>query len=267
MKSLLITLLLFMNFILIANNIKIENKSIDLYSNVIVEDVEPGNLHYGVLDKQLSYFDPDNELIKKESIFTEKGSEKYGITTQTNYYINDKIYKYEMIFTPKSIEYNNLASTVEFVNEKDYVTEAIFNFYDGTVFKLTSEKLDDLSRNPLARLDLQSSCLDKVDQNTKFYKTRPLRGSAYVISTQKALPLSGNERDFVDKWCRQYDKVEVGKAINKKVLVKENGKNFYFLVTDPILDKFLEQDYLIVSYLFLGATEDGLLFKVNSFIF
>lgn len=260
MKSLLLITSLFMNFILSAENIS-------LYSNVVTEDIKPDNKHYGVIDKQLSYFGTDDELIKKESIFTEQGSEKYGIATQTNYYQDSKIYMYEMIFTPKSIQYNNLSSIVEYVNENDYVTDAIFTFYNGTEFKLSSEKLDDLSRNPLARLDLQSSCLDKIDLNTKFYETKPLRGSAFVISTQEAFPLSGTEREFIDKWCKQYDKVEMGKAINKKVLVKENDNNFYFLVTDPILDKFLEQDYLIVSYLFLGATEDGLLFKVNSFVF
>ncbi|MGV7927428.1 MAG: hypothetical protein AB2L13_00760 [Spirochaetota bacterium] len=276
MRILLVSLLSIITF----SNALAEQKAIIKQNNEysgITKEIIYGSAdnEYSRFSKVIQYYDNNNVVRKVELTISPQGVSKLGISSQINYYNLDDTYsKIEIYYSTACINETGIDSAIELfkngeIDEISYIrnenvvyidkfpSEDSAHFHPFKLLSYYGGMINDLHMDYLKRIPG-----DKKESYT--IETKSTKNRSCVKYRNKIIDLDAYDKSLLSQWAHAYgiDMNMLFSHYNKKILVEENGKEYWIYWLSGHIDCLKNDMKMVVSYHFIGGFNDRAAFAL-----
>jgi hypothetical protein len=246
-----------------GQNIIIEKMNI--YGGKTIEEINRSDeLSEVIYTKLIRYYNSNEEVVKIVSVLKNEIIISTGMKEQIQYYENNNIVKYEMLFSDEYYYIYGFNRLIEEVNTEDVVTKKIWykdeiilsNYELGeTLFEFYNIEFID---SEYFR-DYQSSENDVIDISGKYFRIQ----SVIKFGTE-LIELSDNDIKLMDSFSNAFGLDIFSQYYSKKVRAYSDNK-VYWLYVQPQLEEYILGQAASIKYYPIGLNKELYLICVGFF--
>lgn len=272
-KSIILVLLICstMNSLFAASKKLVEEKN--SYKGKTIEVVySEGDDKFEQFSKEVVYFNRFGKVMEQLVILKEEISEKSGIAAQ-RVYRNRKgePFKYIMFYNDQYREIKGVDVAVEFVDKDDRVTKLGFFKDEQLVLEDFGPSAGMEQKFPLMRLNyLQAVFQASFDEDYEVIEEgasrltidlRYQKARSLVKFANKIESLDDSDRRAIANFMKSVEAEGLDEIFKHKILVEEDGKEFWLLFQEDLLEYLKEDAKILVEYHLIGV--DGILYLIG----
>jgi len=235
----------------------------------ILLQLEPQDEEYGFLEKALLFYDDKGILRKAVYSVGKEKSEESGITRQIEDY--DKYGKklfYEVYYSGKMAEQKGVTHLIEILDE--YGNTVLIKYYRDKILMVQTPPEDE-NRYPFSRLSYitsQYSIFKDKTSGKEHYVIGAyglMRARSFVRYLNQIKPIDETDKKYLDYW-RKIDPLAqtITPLYSSKILVEEDGKNYWILFQDSLIKHLKDNQWLTVYY-YIGQVNERMMFIATRF--
>jgi hypothetical protein len=206
--------------------------------------------------KLIQYFDSNNRIVKGIVIVTEALAISSGIKEQIQYYINDKIEKYEMFFTDGYKNIYGFNRMIEEIDTNKIITKRIW--YNNDVMLDVSEEVEerfqfyniDFIGDEFFREYTPNNSGDVIDISAKYFGVR-----SFIKFDSRLIDLEEEDTILMQKFSTAFNLPSFEQYYSKKVKVFSEN-NSYWLYVQAALEQYIQGQNATIKYYPIGRNKE-----------
>jgi hypothetical protein len=223
--------------------------------------LEAGDKDYDRLEKSVLEFDTEKKLLSIDQFYQEKFSEQNGIEHQRQTFTPEgKVWNYLIYFTPTKAMISGVDSIVEFTDENDRTTR--IEYYRKDRFLFAERNVDILNRFPFYRIEFVQKVMfedfsDRPGATDLGMSMKYVSGRSVVQFIGTPVDIEQKDAEFIAYYFKSRNAERMIPLYTKKIEVDEDGKRYFVLMQDGLLQYIKDQNWGAVYY-YIGVIDDKL---------
>ena len=205
-----------------------------------------------------------NDLVSISYYLSPGQQKETGIYIQEEEQTNNGM-KYSMIFTDEYSHESGIDKLVEYCDINDEVTGLEYHKDGKLLFR--EEDNDKLTRFPFHTIAFIDKMMEldtvELDKTVYTYSQKYDSARSIVKFTGETADMDETDRDFLGAYLSARDAAEMAGLYHRKVKVEENGRQYYILFQDELLEHVKKNGRAAVYYYAGGLNRRLILISVG----
>lgn len=236
-----------------------EQKSMDGKYIIQQNTYQKGDPEFETTVSATVTFTMTGEVVSALLLFNKKIQEERDLVSQEEIYSSTQsVEKYIMSYTTAYTERSGIDKHIEYMNANDELQYVEYYCNNRLLFKekdFETEKRFSFYRLEYLKKLMYEGFKDVPDEKNYLFSARYQAGRSFVKFTGNPVDMDEIDLDYVNTYFSAIGKKQFISLYHKKVLVEENGKQYYIMFQDSLL-QHIEAGKKAAVYYYLGVVDD-----------